>query len=297
MRINYNVTGQKRKSLVGAISQELNTQTKYLGAPTFAYEVGGYTIDKNGVLEGEDNSGLVADLCGLHDFRAVTEEYDTLLPTAEPVPEDVRIPEEAALGGRISPYRDEEEPSAYGQPESDEQDRLIIEIPLEGFTETALENLERLISSKAALIKKSIGADALPIERTETLLKFPWFRFGATGEEVDAYSRLVCALCAAAKEQKRVNAKEKPVENEKFAFRVFLMRLGFMGDEYKSARKILLQNLSGNSAFKNGVPPKVQAVATENVGETTTGMDDLAETLADAELIHGVNALLEGSDE
>lgn len=296
MRINYNVTGQQRKSLVGAISQELNAQTKYLGAPSFAYEVGSYTIDKNGVLEGEDNSGLVADLCGLHDFRAVTEEYDTPRPTAEPVPEDVRIPEEAALGGRVSPYRDEEEPPAYGQPESDEPDRLVIEIPLEGFTETALENLDRLISSKAALIKKAIGADALPVERTETLLQFPWFRLGSS-EEVDAYSRLVCALCAAAKEQKRVNAKEKPVENEKFAFRVFLMRLGFMGDEYKTARKILLQNLSGNSAFKNGVPSKVQAVATENVGETATGMDDLAETLADAELIHGVNALLEGSDE
>jgi len=259
MRINYNVTGDKRKALVGAISQELNAQTKYLGAPTFAYEVGGYTIDKNGVLEGEDNTGLVADLCGLHDFCAETEEYDTPRPTAELVPEDAQIPGDAALGGRVSPYHDEEEPPAYGQPESDGPDRLVIEIPLEGFTDAALENLDRLISSKAALIKKAIGADALPIERTETLLKFPWFRFDATSDEIDAYSRLVCALCSAAKEQKRVNAKEKPVENEKFSFRVFLMRLGFMGDEYKSARKILLKNLSGNSAFKNGTPPKAES--------------------------------------
>lgn len=259
MRINYNVTGDKRKALVGAISQELNASTKYLGAPTFAYEVGGYRIDKNGVVEGEDNYGLVADLSGLHNFRAETEEYDTPRPVAEPVPDDVQIPYEAALGGRVSPYRDEEEPPAYGQPESDAPDCLIIEIPLDGFTDAALENLDRLISSKAALIKKAIGADALPVERTETVLKFPWFGFGATSEEVDAYSRLICALCKAAKEQKRVSAKEKPVENEKFAFRVFLMRLGFMGDEYKTARKILLKNLSGNSAFKNGAPPKAES--------------------------------------
>jgi hypothetical protein len=259
MRINYNVTGAKRKSLVGAISQELNAPTKYLGAPTFAYEVGGYHINKTGVVEGEDNHELVADLCGLHDFKAETEEYDTPRPAAEPVPDGVEIPYEAALGGRVSPYRDEEEPPAYGQPESDDPDRLIIEIPLEGFTDTALENLDRLIASKAALIKKAVGVDALPVERTETLLKFPWFRFNATSEEVDTYSRLICALCAAAKEQKRVNAKEKPVENEKFAFRVFLMRLGFMGDEYKTARKILLKNLSGNSAFKNGAPPKAES--------------------------------------
>lgn len=263
MRLHYNVTGERRKSLVGAISQELNAQVKYLGAPTFAYEVGGYTIDKNGVLEGEDNSELVADVCGLHDFRAETEEYDTPHPAAVPVPEDVHIPMEAALGGRISPYRDEEEPPAYGQPEDDEPERLIIEISLEGFTDTALENLDRLISSKAALIKKAIGAGALPVKRTETTLRFPWFCFGVEPEEVSAYSRFIGALCAAAKEQKRVTAKEKPVENEKFAFRVFLIRLGFLGDEYKAARKILLKNLSGNSAFKNGLSVKPEVNADE----------------------------------
>jgi hypothetical protein len=62
MRIDYNVTGPKRKSLVEAMSQEMNSPAKYLGAPTFAYEVGNYHIDRNGLLEGEDNPGLVADL-------------------------------------------------------------------------------------------------------------------------------------------------------------------------------------------------------------------------------------------
>lgn len=45
-------------------------------------------------------------------------------------------------------------------------------------------------------------------------------------------------------------AKEKPVDNEKYAFRCFLLKLGFIGDEYKTTRKILLQNLSGNGAWK-----------------------------------------------
>lgn len=49
----------------------------------------------------------------------------------------------------------------------------------------------RIASSKAALIKKAIGADALPIERTEKTLKFPWFSSGASGEEVAAYSHFV----------------------------------------------------------------------------------------------------------
>ena len=38
MRIDYNMTGPRRKALVEAISQELNAPVKYLGAPTFAYE-------------------------------------------------------------------------------------------------------------------------------------------------------------------------------------------------------------------------------------------------------------------
>ena len=57
-----------------------------------------------------------------------------------------------------------------------------------------------------------------------------------------------------ARTQKRITAKEKEVDNEKYAFRCFLLRLGFIGAEYKAERKILLRNLSGSSAFKGGNP-------------------------------------------
>lgn len=252
MKINYNVTGPKRKALVGAISLELNAPTVYLGAPTFAYEVGGYHIDKNGMLEGEDNHGLVADLQGLHDFKAITEEYDTPLPETEPVPDDVQIPYEATLGGRVSPYRDCEEPPAYEVTERNEPNRLIFEMPADGFTDEAFDNLQKLVVSKSSLIKKAIGAEDLTIERLENTLKFPWFTLTPDcSEEVKAYTHLVTALCDMAKTQQRVNASEKPVVNEKYAFRCFLLRLGFIGAEYKAERKILLSRLTGSSAFKN----------------------------------------------
>ena len=63
---------------------------------------------------------------------------------------------------------------------------------------------------------------------------------------------LFMKLCEMARNQKRVNAAEKTTDNEKYAFRCFLLRLGFIGAEYKAARKILLKNLSGSSAFRNG---------------------------------------------
>ena len=266
MKINYNITGPKRKSLVGAISLELNAPTIYLGAPTFAYEVGGYHIDKNGMLEGEDNPNLVADLRGLHDFKAITEEYDTPIPEVETIPEDVQIPYEAALGGEVSPYCDYEEPPAYAESEQSDEvetNRLTIELPRSDFNDVAFENLNRLVTSKSSLIKKALGTDCIPIITTEETISFPWFQGELTSDEVKAYTHFVTALCETAKTQQRVNATEKQVENEKYAFRCFLIRLGFVGTEYKAERKTLLKNLSGNSAFKNGSPAKAEEVMTD----------------------------------
>ena len=207
------------------------------------------------MLEGEDNPGLVADLQGLHDFKAITEEYDTPLPEAEPVSEDVQIPYEAALGGRVSPYHDYEEPPVYAEPEQSDEieaNRLTIDLPRSDFNDVAIENLKRLVESKSSLIKKALGTDCIPIITNEETISFPWFQGEISSEEVKAYTHFVTALCEMAKTQQRVNATEKQVENEKYAFRCFLLRLGFIGSDYKTERKILLSKLPGSSAFKSG---------------------------------------------
>lgn len=225
MEVRFNVTGEARKALVKAIGEAIGYEPVYKGAPSFAYVVNNITISKDGALSWDERTDEVIMQNLLKKLLELGFTYE---------------------GDEVG---------------TDELcDTLTIEMPLDGFTDAALENLKRLIASKASLIKKAIGAEALPIERTETTLRFPWFRFGIEPEEVSAYSRFIGALCAAAKEQHRVTAKDKPVENEKFAFRVFLIRLGFVGDEYKSARKILLRNLTGNSAFKNGAKAKATEV-------------------------------------
>lgn len=71
------------------------------------------------------------------------------------------------------------------------------------------------------------------------------------GDSAKACTHLVSALCEMARNAKRITATEKEVDNEKYAFRCFLLRLGFIGAEYKTERKILLKNLMGSSAFKN----------------------------------------------
>lgn len=102
---------------------------------------------------------------------------------------------------------------------------------------------------------QSLGVEELPIEVGETKVSFPWFAGTPTPEEVKAYDHFICALCEMARNQKRITAKERDTGNDKYAFRCFLLRLGFIGPEYKQERKILLRNLTGSSAFK-AVPQK-----------------------------------------
>lgn len=72
-----------------------------------------------------------------------------------------------------------------------------------------------------------------------------------TPEQVAAYSKFLTALVRMAKEAKRVTAKEKATESEKYTFRTFLLRLGFIGTDYTKTRAILMEHLSGHAAFKN----------------------------------------------
>jgi hypothetical protein len=262
MRVSYNVTGPERKSLVAAISHELNAPTNYLGAPTFAYEVGGYHIDKTGTVTGEDNRELVADLCGLHSFKAVTEEYDEPKIEAEEIPafEELKLTEHEELGlgkERRDPVGDNGMLSSDA-PESctyqaDLSDRLTIEIPLDGFTPEKLDNLSKLVNAKAPLLKASLGTDDLPIKQTADTLQFPWFKGTMDAEHTEAYATLISLLCKTAIEKKRITAREKDIDgNPKYAMRCFLLSLGFIGDEYKAARNILLSRLEGNSSWKGG---------------------------------------------
>ena len=126
---------------------------------------------------------------------------------------------------------------------------LTISIPLD---KVAVGNLTNLLDAKGTLIKKALGIAELPIIIEEDVISFPWFEEMPAVEECTAYTAFIAALCQMSIKQKRINSAEKPADNEKYAFRCFLLRLGFIGAEYKTERKILLKNLTGSSAFKNG---------------------------------------------
>ena len=121
-------------------------------------------------------------------------------------------------------------------------------IPIE---KVGVGNLTNLLNAKGELIKKALRVDDIRIKIDEEKVSFPWFSELPDSDTAKAYTDFIAALCRMSKEQKRINSTKKEVTNEKYAFRCFLLRLGFIGDEYKADRKILLKNLSGSSAFKN----------------------------------------------
>ena len=230
MEIRYNVTGAQRKELVKVISDTTGAKAEYKFMPTCNYEIDYFTVTKDGTL--------------LFDDRADSEEVEQVLEAI------------AAAGFECEPQgggnseAEEVSETAENAPQA-ETEGLTVAVPRESLSDAAIENLQRTVDSKAALMKKALDTDSLPIEVTDEKVSFPWFT-QMDGDSARAYMHLVTALCEMARNAKRVTATEKEVDNEKYAFRCFLLRLGFIGTEYKMERKILLKNLTGSSAFKNG---------------------------------------------
>ena len=210
MTIRYNATGKDRKKLAQAVAGHLERDLEYKGAPTFAYQVDFYTIDREGNL--------------IFDDRADTEEIEDLLDF---------------LDSQGFEAEDSEEPQS-----------LEITVAVDENDTETFDKVQDIITSKQTLFKHALGIERPVIERTEEGIRFPWFSADSSPEEIRAYQQLTALLVKMAKNAKRVVVKERAVDNEKYAFRCFLLRLGFIGDEYKQSRKILLKNLSGSSAFK-----------------------------------------------
>lgn len=220
MVLHFNVKGESRKAMVTAIEKEIGGKARYLGVPSCAYEIGNYTVGRNGELE-------------FGDF----DDIDEVAP----------IVDACVMATGITPAEWEENKYAE-ETEVEDAMELTVTIP---FTKVNVGNLTSLLEAKGSLIKDALGITDLQFEMNEDSVSFPWFS-KVEPEEAMTYTKFITAICEMTMKQKRITAKPKENENEKYAFRCFLLRLGFIGDEYKADRKLLLSKLNGSSAFKSG---------------------------------------------
>lgn len=244
----------ERKEIVKVLGEHFEVEPKYMGVPSFAYQIETvkeiYTIDRAGKIT--TSAGIEVEL------------------------------ESILNGGKA------EEPSESAT----EITTFEVAVPMEGHNGSTLRNLVNMICSKQALIKKSLGITGNIIETefckginegkiesladfraafenigekhcpgiafdfNNSMITFKFLEGEAIPEMVQAYTQLVGLLNQNAKTLKHASAKSKDTDNDKFTFRVFLIRLGMVGDEFKITRKVLLDKLEGNSAFRSGSKPE-----------------------------------------
>lgn len=292
MSINFHVTGKERKALAEALSEITFSEAAYAGAPTFAYRVGDYTVDKNGVIFypptlAQEAVALVVEKLKERGFTPEGEAQADLpeedAPAEIPAETPDVAPEAAALAqpeaeameaaeGAKTPDTAEEDEAASADPDEStdtqkdtpavaeaEDNKLTVSIPRKTLTDDTLERLKLIVSNKEVLFKRAVIADALPIEVTEEEIAFPWFTLTGLDGEAAAYAQFITALCQMASEQTRILDKPYDGDNDRFAMRIFMVRLGMKGTEFALARKLMMKHLTGNSGWRYGAPPKGKA--------------------------------------
>lgn len=213
MERTFRIEKDQRKQLAHKLAELTGASCKYLGVPSCAYQIGEITVALDGTIDfGDAISG---------------EELENLL---------ARL----AKAGFLM------EETPIGQ-----ENLLIVEMPADLFDDRIFENLDRILENKGTLIKNALQTPHLHYEVVGDKVRFPWFTIQQDGN-ADAYCQFISALHAMARDQKRINHCPDTSTNEKYAFRCFLIRLGFVGSEYKHTRKVLLRYLTGSSAFRNG---------------------------------------------
>jgi len=112
-------------------------------------------------------------------------------------------------------------------------------------------------------------------------IEFRLFEGTLRGDEVKAYVQFVLALARKALSARAASSRKRAfnVESAKYDFRVFLLHLGFIGDEYKTTREVLTKHLKGSAAWKNGRPQRAQTSASD-ASPATTEPDPAAERAA-----------------
>ena len=294
MVITFDLSGRTRKELVKAISEITGERAIYKFMPTSAFEIGFFTVTREGklefcdrsdteiveqVLEGlsergytvissyYDNGKSAQVLEGLSErgYTVISSYYDNgksaIETDNEPTAETATQPDTAAVTEteKVSEETEimaqcETQGNTVPTVESNGIDRFSISMSRDFFDERTLNKLDRTIENKGELFKMAFKTNDLSYKVTDDRVIFDWFPFiGEEGEGL-AYSSFIDLLTKSLKEQKRVNASKAQTENPKFAMRVYLIKLGMVGDEYKQTRKILLRNLEGSSAFRKGVP-------------------------------------------
>ena len=267
---------EDRKAMAKALAAELGTEARYMGMPTCAYQVGPYTVNKDGSIDGED----------FEPIRGFLIREGLIEETAETAPESDADPVIKALAEGLShvPSIDSIHENQGGE---DTVTGMSVSIPTDGYAPQALINLLRTFFSRQKLLNAMMKGGAIrvdqelvdrlaeekpdTVERIQEILRneidagmcegihledgkltvdFPFDESAPTAWT--AYSKVIIAMADRAKTQRNASAAPlSPEDSEmKYFCRSWLIQLGFGGPEHKKDRRVLLGHLHGFAAFR-----------------------------------------------
>lgn len=312
MRFKLNIAD--RKELVKRLGELTGTAPHYTRMPRCAYEIGVYTVERDGSLTVGEEAAEPGILTTLKD-EGLIRDAEGILEAAAEQPEQAEtepIPD--------SEYESEVREEAAGQEETAAQEGmepldLALSFPMGEHTGVSLRNLVNMVYSRGPLLSKASGgnfrvekelaerlrddactatvqtflkalADYMEahggmegLQITEQQISFTGFPVPADQPHADAFLQLAAMMNAMALSQKRIQAKEVSTDNEKYAFRIWLLRLGMNGDAYKSTRKVMMENLGGHAAFRT--PEEAEKAKAKNKAKREAKKIELAELEAD----------------
>ena len=246
----------ERREMVQAISERLGSPAVYLRTPTYAYRIGGLTVERDGSIISDDDALLEA-LRPMLIERGWLTDAEAPVAKTEPTEQDSEITQ------------------------------MELSFPVEDWTVPQLKNFLHTLYSNQHILRRMMQSDALYIDRqlVERLSEVPMeaisdfealladglatgllkgcriqdgrFTLETVQDDRDparwqVHATLLSAILEHAKAAKRVflRADADPV-NEKYRANSFLMRLGFGGPEHKPLRRVLLGHLNGYAAFRS----------------------------------------------
>lgn len=327
--LKFELNVAERKTLAKRIEELTGIHPYYTKAPLYSYDIGSYTIDRDGNLlvepENADaellttllNEGLIrggesiestddqpedieltADTDEEPVTEAETEEMETeeteQMTEAEPEAPDEQEPEDADTAGEDTAEENSETEVQEGEESQETEDQpeevpldLELAFPVSQHNGVTLRNLVNLLYSRGKLIGKATGghfhveeglveklkddsctfaimnfinavsdyetehgAALEGLKITTEKIIFTGFPTAPDHEHLTAFAQLAVLMNQQAISQKRIQAKDVNDENEKYALRTWLLRLGMNGPDFKETRKILMENLSGHAAFR-----------------------------------------------
>lgn len=328
--LKFKLNVAERKTLAKRMEELTGIHPYYTKAPLYSYDIGSYTIDRNGNLlvepENADaellttllNEGLIR---GGESIESTDDQMENTEPTdhmeEEPVTEDTEAetevldeqeledadaaedepadaPELDNTAGEDTAEEDPETEVQEGEEPQETEDQpeevpldLELAFPVSQHNGVTLRNLVNLLYSRGKLIGKATGghfhveeglveklkddsctfaimnfinavsdyeaehgAALEGLKITTEKVTFTGFPTAPDHEHLTAFAQLAVLMNQQAISQKRIQAKDVNDENEKYALRTWLLRLGMNGPDFKETRKILMENLSGHAAFR-----------------------------------------------